>query len=242
MFEFGPQQEWESAMTSLSAEQRIQIEAKYVVRQYRQGQLVYAHGDPGKSVIIVRRGRLRAYQSDAEGEEVTLCMLSAGHCTGLTSALSGSRRPLAIDAFEASTVCELSRNDLMALMTEIPGFSCNIAVLLASVAQEAVQNSSWFIALTAPQRLARTLLALSSKGAQSSEAGDMVLVEGLCHDQLASMVGVSRTWISLTLRYMQAEGLLRRTRNRIEILDPSRLEHFYRNCHPKDEKRATQTL
>lgn len=225
MFRFGQNAKWSGAIGGLTPVDRARVESSYTKRKFEAGQTIYLAGDPGRSVIIVESGRLRAYQVDQHGQEVTICMLSAGHCTGLTSAISCSPRPLSIEAFEPASVLELSRARLLALMADIPSFSINVTTLLASVAQEAVENSTWFVVNTAAQRLSHTLLALTA--ADDSVHGKPARVlNGVRHEQLASMVGVSRTWISLTLALLEDEGLIRRSRNRIEILDVPSLESY----------------
>lgn len=235
MFRFGQDEKWCEAIKGLSSTDRARVESSYTRRKYEAGHIIYAAGHPGRSVIIVEFGRLRAYQADAEGQEVTLCMLSAGYCTGLTSAISCSPRPLSVEAFEASSIFELDRLKLLTLMTEIPTFCINVTTLLALVAQEFIENSSWFVVHTAAQRLSHTLLALAPTDDPMSETRTRVIC-GVRHEQLASMVGVSRTWISLTLAFLEDKGLIRRSRNRIEILDAHRLETYCARDMPQVQK------
>lgn len=225
MFRFGQNEKWCEAIKGLSLTDRVRVESSYTRRKYQAGHIIYAAGHPGDSVIIVESGRLRAYQADADGQDVTLCMLSAGYCTGLTSAISCSPRPLSVEAFEPASVFELDRLRLFTLMTEIPAFCINVTTLLASIAQEAVENSSWFVSRTAAQRLGHTLLALTPTDDSTPDTRTRVLC-GVRHEQLASMVGVSRTWISLTLALLEDKSLIRRSRNRIEILDTHSLETY----------------
>lgn len=225
MLTFGQSHKWSKATDGLSPAEKARIKSSCLKRQYEAGQIVYAFGQPGRSVVIVESGRLRGYQSDKNGQEVTVCLLSVGYCTGLTSALSQSPRPLSVEAVDDTSVLEIDRPTLLSLMADIPSFSIGVTTLLASIAQEAMENTSWFVARSAAQRLGHTLLSLT-RNDETLGGTSAPVICGVGHEQLASMVGVSRTWISLTLAQMEEERLICRSRNRIEILDARGLEAY----------------
>ena len=73
------------------------------------------------------------------------------------------------------------------------------------------------------QRAARWLLATHDRKESP--------VFSLTHEFLAAMLGANRTTISLTLREMERGGLIRRKRNRIEIVDLDGLKETSCECY-----------
>ena len=54
--------------------------------------------------------------------------------------------------------------------------------------------------------------------------GGLLIDFGLTHEILAAMVGVTRPFLTVTLKDLERKGLVRSERRRIVIVDPARLQ------------------
>lgn len=74
-------------------------------------------------------------------------------------------------------------------------------------------------------RLGTTLLSLA-RNSDGQAARDQFAVSGITQEDLARIVGVSRTWVALTLGLLQERGLIVRKKRLIAIPDMDRLAGF----------------
>ena len=76
---------------------------------------------------------------------------------------------------------------------------------------------------TAGERVCGMLLALSEHCGVNLEDG-LLIDLSLTHEILAAMVGVTRPFLTVTLKDLERKGLVRSQRRRIVIVDPIRLQ------------------
>ena len=106
----------------------------------------------------------------------------------------------------------------------LPGLGAGVARLLATTAMESFARSEALVVETARLRLARTLVSLA--GEHSPGGGGVRQIDGITQEDLARMVGVSRTWVVLSLKLLEEQGLIRRHRRRIELADVTAMLSF----------------
>lgn len=214
---------WSLALEGLTESEHEQIAARMQRRRYGRRAQVFTYGDPSDAALIVESGRVRQFHSNHDGTEFTVEIWSGDHTMGLISAVLGCRRLVSAQTVEETTVLSLPRSDLLELMQSIPTFGVNIARLVASIASDCL--TSWSPLALEPANL-RLCKVLRKLGVPATEAPAGLVVSGLTQHDLASMVGVSRPWISLTLSTFEKEGLIWRRRSEIGIFDVKALERY----------------
>lgn len=216
---------WSLATDGLCEEEVALVSARMKRKSYEAKSLIYSEGDPGSSVVIVESGRIRVFQANVDGEEYTLVIWPRGFCTGISSAIRNGARPVSVEAIEKTLVLELPRGDLLDLMRTIPQFAINISQILASIAEVGIRACGPLALSTAPSRLAKALLDLASLDQSAGETKGSV-IRGLNHEYLASMIGATRSWVSIMLATFESNGAIHRKRNEINILNISILRAY----------------
>lgn len=223
----GNEGRWLVALEGLGEDERGRIMARMQRRRYGKRVLVFNYGDPADAALVIESGRVRHFHSNPEGAEFTIEVGSAARTLGLISAVLGSRRLTSVQTVEETQVLALPRDDLLELMQLIPRFGLNVAKVVAGIAGECLTAWSPMALEPAPLRLARALRKL---GTASPDQPRTVVVRGLTQDDVASVVGVSRPWVSLTLSDFEKQGLIWRRRNEIGIHDTGALERYCRGA------------
>lgn len=226
---------WSIALEGLSEAETAEIHSHMHRRHYDRRSRIFTRGDPANALLIVETGRIRMYHSNEDGEEFTIAIWAAGYNVGLMSTMLNSGRLVSVDSVEDTTVLVLPREKLLQLMKAIPAFAINIARLLASLSSESIQSWSPLALDTAAMRLCKVLHKLAVEDTRSG-AGGAIVVHGLSQDDLASMVGVTRTWITITLSTFENQGLIWRRRQEIGIHDMRALERFCANGMGRPER------
>jgi CRP-like cAMP-binding protein len=86
----------------------------------KAGETLFAEGDKGKSMYIVREGALIVERKCADGSEARLQMMRPGDHFGVTTLIEMEPRPFACVAEKDSLLYELSNVDLYKLYKEDP--------------------------------------------------------------------------------------------------------------------------
>jgi small-conductance mechanosensitive channel/CRP-like cAMP-binding protein len=92
----------------LSLEQRNELAARAVERIYGEGERIVRQGDAGRSMFVIRRGRVKVIE--ASGAE--LAVIETGGYFGEMSMLTGQLRSAAVEALEECELLELTSDSL----------------------------------------------------------------------------------------------------------------------------------
>src|SRR5258705_4713355 len=170
----------------LEPEARQRVMAAAVPRTYRKGQLLFVEGDPGESLIILRRGAVAVFRTAPTGERAVLSVLRPPDVLGEVSLLDGSARSASAEAIEDSMALALSRGAFIELVHASPRLLDAVMRSLGSLIRRLTEQNADHVFLDLPGRVAKTLVRLAG-----DSNAPMVTIE-LNQSQLAEMAGGSR--------------------------------------------------
>ena len=87
---------------------------------FEKGDFIYRRGDPGDSLMIVLRGRVKLANTNVSGKEVTIDYLAAGAIFGETSALDGKERAVDAVALEGADIFVIPSRELLPTLLAHP--------------------------------------------------------------------------------------------------------------------------
>jgi CRP-like cAMP-binding protein len=90
------------------------------VRVYDPGELVFARGDRGDSMFLIRQGQVRIFIRDDQDNEVTFRFYGPQQAIGEFSLIDGQPRSASADAYDGAQLLVLSRDDFQALLRDHP--------------------------------------------------------------------------------------------------------------------------
>ncbi len=190
---------------------------------FKKGQGVFFQGDPHTGVWVIESGRVRTFYAGPSGREITLAYWSTGHFVGGPEVFGTGRHVWSADALEVCEMLFLSGMSLQRLVREIP----DVAV---AVIEGLVNKGKCYSALiqmlgtrSVSERL-RQLLVILADTYGRHENGKIIIDRSITYEQVASIVGATRQWITQSFERMQSEGILNVSRKEITIHDLKRLE------------------
>src|SRR5712692_4790577 len=104
----------------LDDEERKTLAELVDVRNFDKGAVVFAYGDSGDALYIVRRGSVQVYVEDCTGETIILGENLSGDVFGEISLLDGGPRTATAIATDESELLVMDRGDLLDLITKHP--------------------------------------------------------------------------------------------------------------------------
>jgi CRP/FNR family cyclic AMP-dependent transcriptional regulator len=203
---------------SLPATLRETVRGRMKPRRYEDGQAIYLMGDEGHELFQIVNGKVRAGTYTLEGREVQMAELRKGDCFGELSLISNLGRVNYAFSVGKTELLVLQRNDFEQLYSEYPEIPRELNRLLARRLYVTYTRFADASLLALRHRLTRMLSRLAYSTGELDEGGK-TLVEGVTHEQLAAMLGVTRQAISREMRLLEKTGLVHASYGKVCIPD-----------------------
>ena len=192
-------------------DQALQEIASHVTtRGFSRGQVIVLEGDPCQAMYFVSRGVVRTRRLSLEGREQVLAYLGPGEAFGLVASLDGGPNLATVDALTDTTLYIIPCERLRQIMASHQGVALVVMKHLASEVRRLSDMVESLALHTVRSRLARFLLA---------RADGTLPPRRWTQEEIAGQIGTVREIVGRTLRRLASDGLIRRERGRITIVD-----------------------
>ena len=204
----------------LGAAELQEIAAALRERRFGKGEMLFARGDPGNRVYIVREGRVRLAIATPEGRELSFQVAGPGEMFGEIAVLDGLPRSAEAVALGPVHCLTLEKRDFQLLRERRPAITEAAIAFLCRRLREVSDKLEGVALYPLETRLARFLLA-SLKGREPTK-GRIALELPFSQSELALLIGASRQKINAALGALEAAQAIKRTQDRL-FCDAERL-------------------
>ena len=83
--------------------------------------IIFREGDPGDSLYIISKGKVRIFRKDSSGMEIDLATLGPGNTFGEMALLSGETRSAGVEVLEEAHLVALAKDDFDRILRDFPG-------------------------------------------------------------------------------------------------------------------------
>ncbi len=185
----------------------VDFRGYFKVENYAPSEVIFRPGDESNKVYLLKRGRVRIMRlSGADVRSVT-AMLTAGDIFGSIAHHAPMSDELAI-AGEACEIWSMNGADFKQLMLSRPSLALDV---VRAQRERINAMKAQLVGLTfkeVPARLAQTILALGEKLGERCPHGGEIDLRGVTQQDLADMVGASRSFVSTLINEMKRDGCL----------------------------------
>jgi CRP/FNR family transcriptional regulator, anaerobic regulatory protein len=195
-----------------------------VRRKYGRGETIVAEGSYPESLIIIKKGRVKAFRYNSEGKEQILYIFSEGDFLGEKNLLRNQQVSYNVEALEDTNICIIKKKEFQNLLMEHPtiGFKI-IEELCARIErlENAVQSMG---TKSVDTRINEVILEFGRKYGKETKMGIEVQLP-LSREGIASYIGVTRETVSRKFSHLQDEGIIQMVGNKkVIIVDKAKLE------------------
>jgi CRP/FNR family cyclic AMP-dependent transcriptional regulator len=177
-------------------------------RQAVAGEVIYRPGDRADQIHLIRRGSVRL-QRGIRGERGELtALLGSGEIFGDLLAPEGTTLDEVAIAVQPTEIWSTDGQGLQDLLREDPAAAMQI---FAAYAWRLRQMRRRVLALTSnevPTRLAELLILLGETNGQRCPHGGDLDLRGISQQDLADLVGASRSFVSTLINAFKRQGVL----------------------------------
>ena len=178
---------------------------------FEAGQSIFARGDEGRELYLVRSGRVRLSVLSADGRELSFAHAGAGAIFGEIAMLDGKARTAYATAVERTHVMALNRGALKRLMGSSPELVEVVVTFLCQRLREADMQLEGVALHRIEVRLARFLFGMAKQVLPEQDTGSVELELGMSQGELALLLGASRPKVNGAMKLLEDLGGVERS-------------------------------
>lgn len=202
---------------------------------FYRGARVFSQGSPQDGIYLIESGRIRVFHTGPSGREITLAYWHPGNFVGGPDVFNRGIHVWSGAAAINSSVLHLPGDVLRQMVLSIPALALGIIEGL-SFKGRCYSSLAQMLGTRSPtERLAHLLLHLMDLYGVE-ERGGTLIAASFTHADLANMVGVTRQWVTTTLKRLVEMGVLDAHGTNILVKDAAPLAKM------RDGKTARGTL
>ncbi|MFO0811100.1 MAG: Crp/Fnr family transcriptional regulator [Gemmataceae bacterium] len=207
---------------NLSSTECRRLESRARLRSLAPREIVYFPAEPGQTVLLLAKGRVKIKAVTPDGRETILAFVEAGEVFGELAILDEAPRDEYAEAVEASQVLALPRDDILWLMERRSDVAMHVTKLLG-FRRRRIENRLRNILFRSTRERALALIVelLESHGQAIGTTWEIRV--SLSHQEFANLIGATRESVTATLGQLQREGLIAIRRRRIAVVDRRRV-------------------
>lgn len=200
------------------------IIANAKLRKVKANAELFREGTYPKQVFILKKGKVKIYQTTTEGNEQIVYIYEPGDIFGYRPILCNEKHPVTAKALEDSTLLYLPRFAFQELLQKSTVLAKVLLRNLSSEFSVWINFITTFAQYSVKERLALSLLVLAEKYKKTKEGA---LVEiNLTRKDLASFSATSAETLARTLTKWKNEKLITTRGRKIIIRDALRLSQM----------------
>lgn len=211
-----------SLFQRLSADQLSRLERVARVREFPRNSTIFLPSDVADGVFLLGQGRVRICSNTADGKQAILAFIDPGEVFGELSLIQGGEREERAEAAIDSTVILLPGDELRQMLEESAPLAFGVTKLIGLRRKRIERRLRNLLFRSNRDRLGHLLLELTEQYGKAIDDGVQLDIK-LSHQELASLIGVTRETVTTLLGEMQLEGLLLISRQKVVIRNLRRL-------------------
>jgi CRP-like cAMP-binding protein len=198
------------------------LDARALARSFRAKDMIWFPDEPGESVLVLARGRVKIKAVTPDGRETIFAFIEPGELFGELAILDGESRQDYAEAVEDSLVLAVPRTELLWLMERRPDVALHVTKLLGFRLRRIENRLRNLLFRSTRERALSLLLELvESHGRLVGDRWEIRL--RLSHQDFANLIGSTRETVTMTLGQLQREGLIEIRRKLIAVVERERL-------------------
>ncbi len=206
----------------LTEDQRIFFYKNAYKKSYPKNTVIFSPGDTGNLIYYVESGRVKIYNLSPGGREIIYWFCNPKDLFGLAELCGGEMRAVFAEAVEDTQTLAINKMNFVELISKNPEISLLIMRLYGSRIRQAHETIRDLVACDVSSRLAQLLIKLGQISGEPME-GRILLKDKLTHQEMANMIGATRTTVTEIINQFKREGFVKYDAGKITILNPEKL-------------------
>lgn len=200
--------------SGLNDEELAGLSGLAVERSFKPEQFVFWEGDSPDYLYVVIEGRIKVVKYSSTGKEFIITFFGPGEMFGEVAVFQNKPYPASAQAAVETRVLGVKKDDFLSFLAARPRVALNIINILGGRLRDAHSRLKDMAGERVEQRLARTLLMLSSKLGPTLP---------FTRQEIADMAGTTTETVIRLTSQLRERGIIRSVRGKIIILNETKL-------------------
>jgi CRP/FNR family cyclic AMP-dependent transcriptional regulator len=177
-------------------------------RRLQRGEVLFHKGDEGGDVYLIVSGRVKAFATGPDGDDVVFRYMGAGEIAGELGAFVEGKRSASNVAVEDCELLMIQKRELIPVLRRQPEIALRLLGALAArmiKLSESLEDNN-FRPVSA--RLAKCLLGFADRWPEPVGNGSVRIKLRLPQGELGDLVGATRESVNKLVRQWTSEGIL----------------------------------
>ena len=202
------------AAPSLPTADVVDFRGYFRVETFASGQTIYREGVPAEKLYMLRTGRVRLVDGKGRRRQVHAILRPGDFFGEVLRAENAAAEETAVSIGKCE-VWSIEARDFRTLLEGRPALAVDVIRTLGTRVRELGRRVRALTRKDVPARLAETLLSLWQQLGEFE--GEELCLHGVTQQDLADLVGASRSFVSTLINEMKREGLIE-ARGRVLVL------------------------
>jgi len=198
----------------LNADELAELASLAIERGFMPGEFVFWDGDAPDWFYMVAEGRIKVLKHSSTGKEFIIAFFGPGEMFGEVAVFENKPYPASAQAVAETKVLGIKREAFLSFLARRPEISLNIINVLGGRLRDAQGRLRDIAGERVEQRLASTLLMLSSKLGPTLP---------FTRQEIADMAGTTTETATRVMRRLKDGGIIRSVRGKTIIVDETKL-------------------
>jgi CRP/FNR family transcriptional regulator, cyclic AMP receptor protein len=192
------------------------LRRKGTTSTFDAGGSVFIQGDRHEGIWLIEEGIVRTFYTAPSGREITLAYWTAGHFVGGPEIFGGGEHIWSADVTRGCRLLYLPGGTIRDLITTLPSFAICLIEGLVAKGKCYSALAQMLGTRSVVERLAHLLVILAENHGHR-DGNRLVIDRKITHDQIATIVGSTRQWVTITLDKFQKQGIIAVARQSIVV-------------------------
>lgn len=193
------------------------------IQQYPARAHIFHHGDPAKSVYIVRQGRLKLSLISRKGRCVVFRFAGAGDLLGLSAILNQTNHQFLAQTLEPSVLVSVPRKEFLHLLQTAPEVNLFATQTLAHD-HDAMLHGIRRLGMSASVRERLAQLLMNCVESSSTDSHPPSIRMNWTYGELSDMVNSSRETVTRIMTQFERDELIFRRGSLVVIRNQKKLQ------------------
>jgi len=207
-----------SFLDFLSIKEQQKVQLKMERREFKKGEFIFRENSISRGVYIVRKGKVKIFQTDGVGKHNIIYFYKKGDFFGHRPILAGEPNPVSAMTVENTVLSFLSKDLFLELLRQSDSLAMELLTNLSREFSVWINMTTLFANYGVKTRVALSLLILSHVYARQEQSKKAII--SLNRDDFAAYVGTAKETLVRMLRVFKDEGIITSSRTNIIVLKP----------------------
>lgn len=215
----------QSLIDRLAPRDRERVRSIGTVKEFNRSEMLLSQGEFQDGIVLVESGLIRSFYTAPSGRQMTLAYWLPGNFVGGPHIFGGRCMWSAVAARRSVVFC-LPGERLRDLAREIPDLALQLLDALSFKARCYSSLAQMLGTRSLSERLVQVLVHLADTHGIPERDGQISVVAAFSHAEMASLIGATRQWVTISLNRLQKRGIISQKRGIMVIRKPAMLRQL----------------